>query len=266
MRLYREVQRYDDNTIKEKYMVLRFYENQRKMARYILDEMDDAYYTFTDMGIAFEDDKGRKYFEWAYEYEDVKEANEIKDIYKEAKKKIKNNLTNKFKEEKEEVETTEEINNKWNEYDKTVANCHLDNFGKIYLDNYGNPIDDMEYAYTLHEDERKKENKMTELKENQLYKATKEYNNIMFALGYDHLTVGTGLGEKVDNWNLRDMVAEADYQLSTFYEIDHYNYNLKYDDPKAWKNETSRLKKFIKNYEPLTRKMSCCEGHYSKYD
>lgn len=91
MKLYREVQRYDDNTIKAKYMVLSFYESQRKMAKYILDEMEDAYYTFTDMGVAFEDDKGREYFEWAYEYEDVEEANEIKDIYKEAKKKFKNN-------------------------------------------------------------------------------------------------------------------------------------------------------------------------------
>lgn len=136
MKLYREVQRYDDNTIKTKYMVLRFYENQRKMAKYILDEMDDAYYTFTDMGIAFEDEKGREYFEWAYEYEDVKEANEIKDIYKESKKKFNNNLTNKFKKNKV--------------YDK----------------------------------------------------ATKEYNNIMLSLGYDHLTVGTGFGEKTDNWNL----------------------------------------------------------------
>ena len=105
MKLYKEVQRYDDNTIKAKYMVLRFYENQRKMARYILDKMDDAYYSFTDMGISFEDDKGREYFEFAYEYEDVKEANEIKDIYKEAKNEYKSASVEKENKEEETVET-----------------------------------------------------------------------------------------------------------------------------------------------------------------
>lgn len=35
----------------------------------------------------------------------------------------------------------QKIDNKWSDYDKLVAKCHLENFGKIYLDEYGCPID-----------------------------------------------------------------------------------------------------------------------------
>lgn len=39
-----------------------------------------------------------------------------------------------------------EIDNKWGFYDKTVAKCHLSNYGKIFVDEYGCPIDN---EYTL---------------------------------------------------------------------------------------------------------------------
>lgn len=35
------------------------------------------------------------------------------------------------------------INEKWDEYDKSVAECQLENYGVIYLDNYGLPIDNI---------------------------------------------------------------------------------------------------------------------------
>jgi hypothetical protein len=35
-----------------------------------------------------------------------------------------------------------EINECWCAYDKTVAECHLANYGKIYVDEYNQPIDD----------------------------------------------------------------------------------------------------------------------------
>lgn len=41
-----------------------------------------------------------------------------------------------------------EINDEWNSYDKTVAACHLDSYGKIYVDEYGCPIDN---EYVLEE-------------------------------------------------------------------------------------------------------------------
>lgn len=37
--------------------------------------------------------------------------------------------------------TTTEINENWNDYSKKVAKCHLNNYGVIFLDNYGCPID-----------------------------------------------------------------------------------------------------------------------------
>lgn len=34
-----------------------------------------------------------------------------------------------------------QIDEKWSDYDKLVAKCQLENYGKIYLDEYGCPID-----------------------------------------------------------------------------------------------------------------------------
>lgn len=36
---------------------------------------------------------------------------------------------------------TTEINENWNDYSKKVAKCQLNNYGVIFLDNYGCPID-----------------------------------------------------------------------------------------------------------------------------
>lgn len=38
---------------------------------------------------------------------------------------------------------TYKINDNWSEYDKSVAECHLENYSVIYLDDYGCPIDDI---------------------------------------------------------------------------------------------------------------------------
>lgn len=46
----------------------------------------------------------------------------------------------------ETVEIVDEINNEWNGYDKAVAKVQLESFGKIYLDEYGKPIDDLQYV------------------------------------------------------------------------------------------------------------------------
>ena len=44
--------------------------------------------------------------------------------------------------DKNRPNTTTEINPDWSNYDKTTAKAHLMNYGKIYLDEYGCPIDD----------------------------------------------------------------------------------------------------------------------------
>ncbi len=42
----------------------------------------------------------------------------------------------------EKYSTTTEINPSWTNYDKSTAKAHLFNYGVIYLDEFGFPIDD----------------------------------------------------------------------------------------------------------------------------
>lgn len=42
------------------------------------------------------------------------------------------------------MKTTKTINVNWTEYDKSTALCHLENYGVIYLDRYGYPVDDFD--------------------------------------------------------------------------------------------------------------------------
>lgn len=105
--------------------------------------------------------------------------------------------------------------------------------------------------------------------ERQLASALKKYNEIMCILGYEHCTIGDVLSEGTENWNLRDMVAECDYILSTYYESGHANCDMRYESPecrKMWISETGRLKRFIAHWEPYITEMTCYEGHCSKYD
>lgn len=97
-------------------------------------------------------------------------------------------------------------------------------------------------------------------------RAIRTYNNIMYDLGYEHNSIGTKYSEDTDNWNLRDMVAECDYVLSTFYEEGHCNESLRYSDYIKWKSYTSRLKRFINNYNKYILDMKCESGHCSIYD
>lgn len=100
--------------------------------------------------------------------------------------------------------------------------------------------------------------------------AIKQYNRIMGVLGYEHNEIGTPFSENTENWNLRDMIAECDYTLSTYYEDGHCNADMRYsDDPedrKMWRSHTGMLERFIKHYEPYTRGMKPFEGHCSQYD
>lgn len=50
-------------------------------------------------------------------------------------------------------------------------------------------------------------------------KVIQRYNNIMCSIGYEHCTIGTDFSESTEGWNLRDMVAECDYTLSTYFEM-----------------------------------------------
>lgn len=100
--------------------------------------------------------------------------------------------------------------------------------------------------------------------------AVERYNGIMFYICREHVTIGTRFSEDTEGWNIRDMVAECDYQLSTYYEEGHCNGDMRYsddeDERKAWKSETGKLKRFIKAYEPFIEDVVCKKGHCSQYD
>ena len=108
------------------------------------------------------------------------------------------------------------------------------------------------------------------LTEKQMKSAIKRYNNLMEELCYEHNTIGTSLSEDTEKWNLRDMVAECDYTLSTFYESGHCNGDTRYsddpDDRKYWRQYTGKLSRFIKHYEPYIKELKCSEGHCSRFD
>lgn len=103
----------------------------------------------------------------------------------------------------------------------------------------------------------------------QIETATKRYNNLMDELCREFVTVGTPYAEGTEGWNVRDMVAECDYWLSTYYEDGHLNGEMRYgdaEDRRRWRSEVGKLERFIKKYEPLTTDMVCKEGHYSRFD
>lgn len=69
----------------------------------------------------------------------------LDEVKEELQKKFENNkLSSKkvSKVKKADVATTTEIDESWIDYDKSVARTHLHNFGVIFLDDYGAPIDD----------------------------------------------------------------------------------------------------------------------------
>lgn len=96
--------------------------------------------------------------------------------------------------------------------------------------------------------------------------AIRRYNRIMNDNCYEHLTIGESLSEETENWNLRDMVAEVDYVLGTFYEEGHANNEWKSDDYQRWYREVSRMRRFVRSYEPYIAEMQTTSGHCSKYD
>jgi hypothetical protein len=55
--------------------------------------------------------------------------------------------------------------------------------------------------------------------------------------------------DKADSMTPEEMVKECKYRLEGYYEEGNSYYDMKYDEPKRWKSETEKLKRFIKRYE-----------------
>lgn len=136
---------------------------------------------------------------------------------------------------------------------------------KMLLDKRGK----MRYN-TKHQERKRGTNmKAVIMTEARIKRATERYNNIMTFIAREHLTIGTRFSEDTEGWNLKDMVAECDYQLRTYYESGHTNEEMRRGDEgerKAWVSETEKLKRFIFAYLPAINGMNCTAGHCSKYD
>lgn len=86
----------------------------------------------------------------------------------------------------------------------------------------------------------------------------------------EHLTIGEDLSENTENWNIRDMVAECDYQLGVYMDDSTSPGQMRYsndmDERKMWLSETGKLKRFIDAYKPFISGIKCKEKHCSDFD
>lgn len=100
--------------------------------------------------------------------------------------------------------------------------------------------------------------------------AVKCYNDLMEGIGLEHLTIGMSYSEEQEAkklWNLRDLVAEADYQLGLYYQDTEQNRELKGyygDDVRESAKETIKdLKAFIRKYQKDAATLQCNDMHCS---
>ena len=100
------------------------------------------------------------------------------------------------------------------------------------------------------------------------------YNNIMFDICHEHVSIGTSLSEGTENWNLRDMVSEMQYVLDLWEDETSMAWMDAHDETqpshkpwyKNWLNEKARMKRFIDKYKYEAMKMEVTEGHCSRFD
>lgn len=108
------------------------------------------------------------------------------------------------------------------------------------------------------------------MREDVFRNAVKEYNNILYSLGREDLTLGTRFSEGTEGWNLRDLVAEVDYQYSTYKEWGHVSYEALHSSDSCERLQAMRecksLKSFIEKYKGYVTYLHCVRYHCSKFD
>ena len=132
------------------------------------------------------------------------------------------------------------------------------------------------------------------ISERRMKTAIKKYNDLMYRLCLDYLTIGTSdseFPEEKAKWNLRDMVSECQYQLdmyseegtaqwealhwlddekTTFEDMlnDQYMRDFTYRERgvQAAKEEMKALQKFINTYKKDILDVDVHEGHCSMWD
>ncbi len=98
-------------------------------------------------------------------------------------------------------------------------------------------------------------------------RAKERYDKICYAHLYEEAST-----DENPNWNIRDIVSEADYWLGTFYDEGHTHYEMidpiyaDEDSRKEWRSAVGKLKRFISAYEPFIEGVICTENHGGKYD
>lgn len=101
-------------------------------------------------------------------------------------------------------------------------------------------------------------------------KAIERYNGIMFDMCLEFNTIGTNFSEIHEEWNIRDLVAECDYQLGLFYEDGTMQYEDLHSEDEYTKkqaiSQVGKLKRFISAYKPFIDGLKCVIGHCSQYD
>ncbi len=102
----------------------------------------------------------------------------------------------------------------------------------------------------------------------------KQYNDIMFDIAHEHVTIGTRYSEGTEEWNLRDMVSEMQYVLDLWSDPSSIAWQDAHDDSqpshkpwyREWINEKARMKRFVNKHVKEALTMKCHEGHCSRYD
>lgn len=65
--------------------------------------------------------------------------------------------------------------------------------------------------------------------ERRMKTAIKKYNELMYYLGLGFNTIGTDESEETENWGIREMVDECEYQLGMYYEKGTAQYDALHD-------------------------------------
>lgn len=91
----------------------------------------------------------------------------------------------------------------------------------------------------------------------------KRYNALMNAAGAEHMTIGTDFStEDTKGWGISEMVKEAQYWLSTFYESGHVNEMLRdgdTDEKKEWRSIVGKFQRFIDAYKSYSEVMTAVD-------
>lgn len=67
------------------------------------------------------------------------------------------------------------------------------------------------------------------ISEKRMQTAIKKYNELMYYLGLGFNTIGTDDSEETEDWGLREMVEECEYQLHMYYEEGTNQYDALHD-------------------------------------